>query len=96
MNNYFLEIPALKKRASMNFLVDHILLMVYLFVLKFVALIDSDFMPDTDMMCTLVLYGCEGVWPESESFRDHGLGPVPKNWKGTCDKGKDDKFHCNG
>ncbi|CAM0946281.1 unnamed protein product [Alopecurus aequalis] len=37
-----------------------------------------------------------GVWPESESFRDHGLGPVPKNWKGTCDKGKDDKFHCNG
>ncbi|XP_043702610.1 subtilisin-like protease SBT5.6 [Telopea speciosissima] len=37
-----------------------------------------------------------GIWPESKSFSDEGLGPIPKRWKGICQVG--DAFnssHCN-
>ncbi|TYH51824.1 hypothetical protein ES332_D10G306100v1 [Gossypium tomentosum] len=34
-----------------------------------------------------------GVWPESESFNDTGFGPIPKKWKGTCQKSAN--FTCN-
>ncbi|KAI4326069.1 hypothetical protein MLD38_031419 [Melastoma candidum] len=34
-----------------------------------------------------------GIWPESESFGDAGLGPVPKKWKGVCNGGQN--FTCN-
>lgn len=38
-----------------------------------------------------------GIWPESKSFNDTGLGPIPKRWKGKCVSG--DRFnatiHCN-
>ncbi|XP_057417991.1 cucumisin-like [Lotus japonicus] len=34
-----------------------------------------------------------GIWPESESFNDKGLGPPPSKWKGTCQTSSN--FTCN-
>ncbi|KAA8515580.1 hypothetical protein F0562_018809 [Nyssa sinensis] len=34
-----------------------------------------------------------GVWPESESFRDEGYGPIPSKWNGICET--KDNFICN-
>ncbi|KAF3433597.1 hypothetical protein FNV43_RR24699 [Rhamnella rubrinervis] len=34
-----------------------------------------------------------GIWPESESFDDKGLGPPPAKWKGTCQVSSN--FTCN-
>ncbi|XP_071717555.1 subtilisin-like protease SBT5.3 [Rutidosis leptorrhynchoides] len=36
-----------------------------------------------------------GVWPESKSFSDEGMGPIPSKWKGVCQNGVDTSFHCN-
>jgi hypothetical protein len=44
--------------------------------------------------CTHVPTNYEGVWPESQSFQDDGLG-VPKGWRGVCDNGSDPTFQCN-
>ncbi|CAH8323520.1 unnamed protein product [Eruca vesicaria subsp. sativa] len=37
-----------------------------------------------------------GVWPESESFNDKGVGPIPNHWKGGCKPGENFKLtNCN-
>ncbi|KAL6327075.1 hypothetical protein AAG906_013822 [Vitis piasezkii] len=37
-----------------------------------------------------------GIWPESPSFNDNGIGQIPSRWKGVCMEGSDfKKSNCN-
>ena len=45
---------------------------------------------DSDMGSNVVIGIIDtGIWPESPSFRDDGLGPIPTHFKGACEGGKD-------
>ncbi|GFQ02884.1 subtilisin-like protease sbt5.3 [Phtheirospermum japonicum] len=36
-----------------------------------------------------------GVWPESKSFGDDKMGPIPTKWRGICQNDSDHTFRCN-
>ncbi|XVF36387.1 hypothetical protein REPUB_Repub19eG0054300 [Reevesia pubescens] len=49
----------------------------------------SALFPTSDSMGEVIVGILDtGVWPESKSFDDSELGPVPPTWKGWCEVGK--------
>ena len=50
----------------------------------------------SEIYWTFCFLGVTGVWPESESFKDDDMGPIPSKWKGIChNNDTQTPFHCN-
>lgn len=58
---------------------------------------NADLFPESDSASDVVVGVLDtGVWPESKSFIDTGLGPVPSSWKGECESGTNfNSTNCN-
>lgn len=49
---------------------------------------NADFFPESNAPSEVIVGVLDtGVWPESKSFDDTGLGPIPTSWKGACETG---------
>ncbi|XP_022739875.1 subtilisin-like protease SBT1.7 [Durio zibethinus] len=48
----------------------------------------ADLFPESDSASEVIIGVLDtGVWPESRSFADTGLGQIPSSWKGACESG---------
>lgn len=57
----------------------------------------AEMFPESNLASDVVIGILDtGVWPESKSFDDSGLGPVPSTWKGECEVGSNfNSTSCN-
>ncbi|XP_021273759.1 subtilisin-like protease SBT1.7 [Herrania umbratica] len=57
----------------------------------------ADLFPESDSASEVIVGVLDtGVWPESKSFADTGLGPIPSGWKGACESGTNfNSSNCN-
>lgn len=65
---------------------------------EFLGLYESvELFPGLEPVSELVIGVLDtGVWPESKSFHDDGMGPVPKSWRGKCEPGTNfSSSNCN-
>ncbi|KAL8124985.1 subtilisin-like protease SBT1.7 [Apium graveolens] len=58
---------------------------------------NSNLLPESQTASEVVVGVFDtGVWPESRSFDDAGLGPIPTSWKGECETGNNfNSSNCN-